>query len=182
MSGDFFSIVDYVQSSDARQGKPSPHEESDLVTPEKQLSPPQLTRVETYSYYQQPLTESLTSHHQQVGEHQRLPLSTFGGTERATQSTVNWDAPISSTSKLTTQRDFIRMGQPKQRATLTDQQRSVLLEFYDRCQYIKTDDVIKIVDKTGLTIRQVRNWFNNRRAAAKRSSSSSSPSVSNSSK
>ena len=161
--GTDLKIVDYIQMTDDRQGTTSLNDEpSPVATCSHETS-----SYENCSCYHESWTGAIgtpISQHQQV---EKLPFQLLKRTETATHPTVNWYAPVSSTSQLTTQVDFKRMGKPRERTNLTEQQKSVLMDFFDRCQYIKTDDLVKIVDKTGLTTKQVRNWFNNRWAAAK---------------
>ena len=183
MSGNFFKTVDYVQSGDSRQGATPLNDEPDpVITSSYETSSYETSSYGTCTHYQQSLSGVSGTSRQLYRQAEKTPYQLLDRTDTATHPAVNWYAPMSSTSKLTTQNDFKRMGKPKERVTLTEQQKSVLSSYYDRCQYIKTNDVNKIVDTTGLTIKQVRSWFNNRRAAAKKKSSSSSQSVSCSSK
>ena len=174
MSKPFFKIIDYVQSSDAGQNKPPPSEE------------PEITHAQTHNYYQQSLTPNSTSQQRQVeiSPYKRVTVSTLRKPNSVTTKLtgVQWNIPMSPVLQLTTQTDFKKMGQPRQKTKFTEQQTTVLLTFYERCQYIKADEVMTIADKTGLSIKHVRNWFNNRRAASKRNNSSISKDLRMSSK
>ena len=151
MNKPIFKIVDYVQSSDASQDT---------------SGEPEVVQTKTHSYDQRSLTQNSESGY--------LAVSTFKGpTPGTTQSTeMQRDDQRLSPLQLTSQTDFKKMGQPRQKTIFTVQQLTFLLNFYERCQYINADEVTTLANKTGLTIKQVRHWFTNRRAASKRKNSS----------
>ena len=155
MNKPFFKIVDYIQSSDARQDTTQPPRVE-----------PEFIQPQTHTNYRQSLTPSSKS-----GD---VALSTFEGPTLGTiqSAEILWDDLTLSALQLTRKTDFKSMGQPRQRTKFTVQQLTVLLNFYEHCQYIKIDEVITLADKTGLTIKQVKHWFKNRRAASKRINSS----------
>ena len=172
--GTGLKIVDYIQTADDQGATPLNNEPSSVATCSHETSSYATSGYENYSCYYESWTGASGTPISQHQQEEKSPYQLLKRTETATHQAVNWYAPVSSTSQLTTQVDFKRMGKPQERTILTEQQKSVLMDFFDRCKYIKTDDLVKIVNKTGLTTKQVRNWFNNRRAAAKKKSSGSS--------